>query len=133
MLFVVRRATLLIPSGAAQDPNRKHLFICISDPVGKARNTLLTSVGTIYPAEPFDPTCRLYPGDHPFIQHDSYVNYYFSRITPAEKLEKGVQQGLLVPKEILDSAVFARVCKGFTDSRFVAKNILEFYEKLQNK
>ena len=32
-LFVpFRRATLLIPTGAAHDPDRKHLFIVLTDP-----------------------------------------------------------------------------------------------------
>ena len=50
-------------------------------------------------------------------------------IPPEEKLQKGVKEGLFVSQGVLDGAVFARVCKGLTESRFVAPNILEFYTK----
>jgi hypothetical protein len=132
MFFVVRRATLLIPSGPADDPNRKHLFICLTDPIGDTRDTLLVSVSSVRPGEPHDPTCRLFPGDHPFIRRESYVNYRFCRIEPAPKLEKGVQQGFFVPHDALESAQFARVCKGLTESRFVTPHILAFYESATN-
>jgi hypothetical protein len=33
-LFVpFKRATLLVPSGPANDPDRKHLFVLLTDPV----------------------------------------------------------------------------------------------------
>lgn len=129
MFFAIRRATLLIPSGPPDDPNRKHLFICLTDPVGELRETLLVSASTIRAGEPADLTCRLFPGDHSFIRQDSYEHYYFARIESEEKLQKGVKQGLFTPQGALDGAVFARVCKGLTESRFVAPHILEFYSK----
>lgn len=127
MFFVVRRATLLIPSGPADDSGRKHLFICLTDPTGEARNTLLVSISTLRSGLPHDPTCRLYAGDHPFIRQDSFVAYRQARIEPAAAIERGVESGLLVPREILDGAIFARVCKGLTESRFVTPAILNFY------
>lgn len=127
MFFVVRRATLLIPSGPPQDPDRKHLYVCITDPVGAARETLLVPVATLRQGEPHDPTCRLFRGDHPFLRHESYVNYRFARIDPADRIERGVRDGVLVPHQVLDTAVFARVCKGLTESRFLAPRYREFY------
>lgn len=131
MFFVARRATLLIPSGPAHDPSRKHLYICVTDPVGAGRETLLVPVATLRQGEPNDPTCRLFPGDHRFFRHESYVNYRFARIDPAGKIEKAVREGNFVPDDILDGAVFARVCKGLTESRFVAPKIRQFYESTQ--
>ena len=127
MFFVVRRATLLIPSGPIEDLARKHLFICVTDPVGRERETLLVSVSTTRAGEPCDPTCRLFPGDHPFIRQESYVNYHQARIEPAGKLERGVKKGIFTPHEILDGAIFARVCNGLIESRLLAPRYLIFY------
>ena len=128
MFFVARRATLLVPSGPTSEPGRKHLFICMTDPVGAGRETLLVSVSTLRAGLPHDPTCRLFTADHPFIRQDSFVSYRHARIQPAAAIERGVQSGVLVPREILDGAIFARVCKGLSESRFVTPAVLTFYQ-----
>ena len=128
MFFVVKRATVLVPSGPPNDPNRKHLFICLTDPIGTDRETLLVPIATIRLGESHDLTCQLFKDDHPFIHNESYVDYRFARITLAEKIEDGVNDGILIPREILDGAIFARVCKGIEESRFVALRIRDFYE-----
>ena len=79
------------------------------------------------PGLPHDPTCRLFAGDHPFIRQESFVSYRQARIEQAATIERGVARGVLVPREILDGAIFARVCKGLTESRFVTPGILAFY------
>lgn len=130
MFFVTRRVTLLIPSGPAEDPLRKHLFVCVTDPVGIGKDVLLVSVSSILPHQPYDGTCRLYAGDHPFIRHDSYVVYAHARIECADKLVEGVRQGLLLPRQALDGSVFARICQGFFESRFVTPKIRAFFESV---
>ena len=65
----LRRATLLIPSGPRTDPNRKHLFILLTDPTVDAAGrsfVLMVSLSTVRAGVPHDPTCILYAGDHPF-------------------------------------------------------------------
>ena len=127
MFFVVKRATLLIPSGPLSDPNRKHLFICLTDPAGVAKETLMVSVSTIRTGLPADETCHLFDGDHPFIKHKSFVDYRNARIIAAEKLVKGVSQGLFTALDTLETSVFARVCYGLTQSPLTAPKHLEFY------
>lgn len=127
MFFVARRATLLVPSGPAHAPSRKHLFICLTDPIGKDRETLLVSVSSVQPGVPHDSTCLLYPGDHPFVRHDSFVAYWHSRIETAEALSRGVKSGILVPQDILDPGIFARVCAGTEQSRHLAPRYRAFY------
>jgi hypothetical protein len=127
MFFVVRRATLLIPSGPAEDPDRRHLFICLTDPAGAEQDTLLVSISSIVPGQPFDDTCRLYAGDHPFIRHDSYVSYRSLRVETAERLANGVANGVLIAREPMESGVFARICRGVEQSPFVAPKFLNYY------
>jgi hypothetical protein len=127
VFFVVRRATLLIPSGTADDPDWKHLFIVLTDPVGRDREVLLSSISSVVAGRPPDPACLLYAGDHPFIRHDSYVSYRFLRIESEAALLRGLQSGALVAHDPLESALFARVCHGMEISRQVAPKYLAFY------
>ncbi len=127
----VRRATLLIPSGPAHDPNKKHLFIILTDPVadplnGNKDSVLLTSLSTLDAALPHDSTCILYPGDHPFVTRDSYVSYHTSRIQEAEKIINGVASGVLVVKEPMDSSIVDRICDGL-DSHQTPEKIKRFF------
>ena len=131
-LFVpVRRATLLVPSGPHHDPDRKHLFILLTDPQPPDQLTLLVSVSSVPGNLPHDSTCLLYSGDHGFIRHPSYVNYARSRIEPAQKLLDGVHSGVLVPQGALDTGIFARVCQGLLESRHTAPKIRNFFNSAQ--
>lgn len=131
VLFVpFRRATLLIPSGPQHNPDQKHLFILLTDPVATpagGKDVLLVGVSSVRPSLYHDPACLLYPGDHPFLVRPSFVNYRGARIEDAQKLMNGVKQGVFVPRDTLAGEIFARVCHGLTESRHVAPKILDFY------
>lgn len=126
-----QRATLLIPSGTEDDPDRKHLFILLTNPYphpeSNINSTLLVSISTLRPNLPHDPACKLYAGDHPFIKQDSFVVYRLARIETADKLIKGVNDGVFSHKESLNGEIFARVCHGLVESRFTTPAILKFY------
>jgi hypothetical protein len=120
-----RRATVLLPSGPANDPLRKHLFIVVTDPCPSAGDVLMVSVSSTRPGH--DPACLLYAGDHGFIQHNSFVEYALARIELLQKIQNGVARGLFMPRMDLNTTIFARVCHGVTISRFVRPRILEYY------
>lgn len=135
-LFVpYRRATLLIPSGPAHDPDRKHLFIVLTDPAEvldfASKHSLLVGVESIQPEIPHDAACELYAGDHEFIRHKSCVAYAHARIEPSQKLVKAVKEGVLLAKPMLAEDIFARVCKGLIESRFVPPRIIAFYQAVE--
>lgn len=125
-----QRATLLVPSGPQNDQDRKHLFILLTNPyadeVGK-KCVVMVSVSSIRQGLPYDETCRLYVGDHPFLRRDSFVAYKLARIEESAKLLAGVKAGLFVPHDMMDSMIFARVCKGLEESRQTNPRILKFY------
>jgi hypothetical protein len=129
VFFVTRRATLLIPSGPADDVDRKHLFVAMTNPVGESREVLLAPVSSVVEGRFVDPGCRLHLGDHPFIRHESFVNYRFLRIETEERLSRGVAGGVLVPKDPLATEVFSRLCHGMTISIHVAPRFLSFFER----
>lgn len=130
LFLPLRRATLLVPSGPENDPDRKHLFILLTDPADDesgVKVVLMVSLSSIKPGVPHDPACLLYPGDHPFVKRDSFVVYQKARIEEADKVLRGVKDGKLVPQDPMDSAVFARICKGLEDSRLTPPKLLRFY------
>jgi len=129
---LVRRVTLLIPSGPAHDLDRKHLFIILTDPVadplnGNKDSVLLTSVSTLETALPHDPTCILHPGDHPFVTRESYVSYRDSRILETAKIINGVSSGMFVAKELMDGNIVDRICDGLSTSQQTAEKIKRFF------
>lgn len=131
LFLPMRRATLLIPSGTVSDPNKKHLFILLTDPVDNAetgtKDVLMVSVSTFRQGMPHDPTCKLYPGDHPFIKWESFVSYRTARIEPAQKVQNGVTQGVFIPQGTIDGAILARICQGLLDSRQAPPKMQTFY------
>lgn len=127
----IRRATLLIPSGPAHDLDRKHLFILLTDPANNPEtgktSVLLTSLSTLNTELPHDPTCILHPGDHPFINRDSYVSYSTSRIQEAAKIVDGVASGVLIAKDLMELSIVDTICNGLAVSPHTAPKILRFY------
>ena len=127
LFLPVKRATLLIPSGQTN-----HLFILLTDPIASnvqsVHHTLIVGLASVRQGRPYDSTCILYKGDHTFIQHDSYVNYYFATIEETQKLINGCKQGIFNQRDNLESAIFARVAKGLVESRHTPLKAKLFYE-----
>ena len=124
MFIPIKRATVLIPSGPAHDPARKHLFILLTDPCPQ-QTILLVGVSTC--RRGFDQTCRLFAGDHEFVKHDSFIEYALARIEGADGLMRGVKAGLLEARDAIDTPIFARICHGLTESPFTAPRIKDYY------
>lgn len=132
LFLPLKRATLLVPSGPHNDPDRKHLFILLTDPADDGSGqkvVLMVSLSSVKSGVPHDPTCILYPGDHPFVKRESFVLYARARLEEADKLLRGVKDGKLVAHDPMDSGMFARICKGIDESRFTSPKILKFYRQ----
>lgn len=130
LFLPLKRATLLVPSGPGSDPDRKHLFILLTDPANDGsgvKAVLMVSLSSIKQGLPYDASCILYPGDHPFVKRESFVVYQKARIEVADKVLRGVKDGKLVPQDPMDSALFARICKGLEDSLLTPPKLLRFY------
>lgn len=127
-LFIpAKRATVLIPSGPAHDPNRFHLFILLTDPVTEEKLVLIVSISSVKQGIWHDNTCILEIGDHKFITRQSWVDYRSTRIEPASKLNKGVHEGFFVPQGTIDTQVFQRICQGLFHSSHCKPKTRDFY------
>ncbi len=117
----VRRATILIQSGPAHDPDRFHLFILLNDPVPpRDGEVLIVPCSSVHQDRYYDSACELPARCHAFITKNSFADYRWARIEKADQLLKGVRDNLFVPHESLDEEHFAKVYKGVFISRHIS-------------
>ena len=106
--------TLIIPSG----PRGKHLFIILNEPkdfAGYLNSSVLVNACSIRKA-PYDDTCILESGNHPFITQRSYIAYRHARVDREESLIKKVNASLFTPHKPLDDELLNRVQNGLYKS-----------------
>lgn len=119
---VEARATLHFPT----PPDNYHLFVILTNPVPPAGQVLMVPICTV--RKNHDGTCILQPGDHVFIQHESYVAYAKCRVDQADTLHKGIDTGLITDRGLLAEKVFARILAGAKKSSQIkpfAQELLE--------
>ena len=130
LFLPLKRATLLVPSGVVGDPDRKHLFVLLTDPADDGAgeiSVLMVSLSSLRPGVPHDASCILYSGDHSFVKRQSYVVYQKARIEAVDKILRGVKDGKLIPHDPMESGIQARICKGLEESRLTPAKVLKFY------
>jgi hypothetical protein len=106
---------LLVPSG----PTGFHLHLIIYGPSvvvnhGTVAQVAMVGVTSIKPGVPHDPACILQVGQHPFIQHASFLAYRHMRVDPAAHVQQMVAGGVWQPhsacsQQLLQDAI-AGVC-----------------------
>ena len=95
--------------------DHKHLFIIISKVDEKTGNVVIVSVTTI-DSKKIDSTTVLAAGDHPFIKHDSYVDYYNARTLLITHLFDLIKQKKAVVQDPVSPDILERVISGVTKS-----------------
>jgi len=113
--------SVLMPKpGANQIP---HLWIVITDPNNNGECVIVNI--TTYKAIS-DNTVVLKSGDHPFIKHDSIVEYMDARIVSEQKLEAAIKGGAAISKERCPVSTLAKIQKGILKSPHAARKIVAF-------
>ena len=110
-------ATLLMPSGNEGD----HLYIVLNDPCrfedrGSNLWVLLVNLSSVREGVPYDDTCLLEPGEHPFVRHRSFVFYRNARIGPESHVLQLTQNGLFKPNDPTPTEIFQRIKSGLYNS-----------------
>lgn len=103
---------------AADRKREEHLWIILSDPVNHPEAPVLIANLTTRRAGS-DTACVLARGDHPFIKHDSCVNYQDSRLAEAKTLAGALTAKLLLAREPMSADVLRRIRVGASASRFI--------------
>lgn len=127
MIFLpVKKGTVLIPSGKSN-----HLSIICCDPVYYPRtltdSVLIVNISTVTSMPHVDDACILHKGDHPFINHDSFVFYSRADIFSVNSLKNNVDNGNFTPHKPCCDQVFTRVLNGFNVSKHTPYKVKQFY------
>lgn len=120
--------TLLIPSGTYDDPNKRHLFVILTDACVHGQH-LLVSLSRIKDGVHFDEACVFEPGEHRFVRERSFAAYRLARIETAEKLIRHVAAWDFTPKDDMPADLVVRMRDGVERSDFVAARVVNYYRK----
>lgn len=108
---------LLVPSGPK---DKSHLFFLLNEGAD-TDGAVLAPVCSIHPRA--DTTCLLHPGDHPFIDHESYIDYRQCRTDPFRHLGDCIQSGYFQRKEDASDELIERIAQGVYLSKHVRPRI----------
>lgn len=102
----------------------KHLFVIATDPApvqgyGQRPVALLACVSSRKEGVRHDDACELKAGDHPFITHDSFIDYRYTRVERAQDVEARVGDGTFIVKESCGADLLARIIRGAAVSRSI--------------
>ncbi|MFT5870349.1 MAG: hypothetical protein ACI8TF_002471 [Paracoccaceae bacterium] len=113
---------MLVPTGPTD-----HLFIVCNDTCAMGAN-LVVNISSV--RDLCDTTCILDVGDHPFVQHPSFVYYAMAKITYAANIQRGFEAGALRPQPDLAEEVFGRVEAGMLRSPDTPANVVRYFTRL---
>jgi len=121
--------TFLMTSGPAHDPNKMHLHIICTDPcINNCQ--LIVSVATY--RDPYDATCILNVGDHPFICRKSYVVYGAIKIENCSTIDNGLRRKIFRLKQSMRTDVLQRVCDGILLSPHTKPKHKDYFKQQHN-
>lgn len=95
--------------------DKPHLFAIMNDecPHGQC---LVLMITTVHAGKHYDPTCILKVGDHPFVEHDSYILYRKAERPRAQHMRSMLTKGYFRAKEDFDEPLFDRIFSGIFSS-----------------
>jgi hypothetical protein len=108
--------TFYLTQGTGQQP---HLWVLLWGPAGADDGFLAVYLTTLRPHS--DPTCVIARGDHPFVRHDTSVNYSGVRKITRSQLELALRKGVAFPREPVSLDLLQRIRAGFFDSPYTVR------------
>lgn len=127
----MRGRCMLIPSGSGDN---KHLFTIIIEPLvlpqtGRKPIVILVNFTSIRDDIPYDDACIIQAGEHPFIQHKSYISYRNARIDSVAHIENLLEKGVFIEKEPCSQKLLEKILQGALKSKRIPrefKRIIEY-------
>lgn len=119
-----RTAGLLIPFNEVP-----HLFAVMNDECASGM-CLTIMITSIRDGKYHDPACVLDVGDHPFIQHPSYLLYRMSETVLAKRITSLVGKNYYIPKDDFDPSVFGRIANGIRASDDTPIRIVRYADEI---
>lgn len=120
----------MIPSG----PN-EHLFAVAFGPAvisgyGPEPQVILVSFSSIKPGLPYDNTCEVMPGEHPFISKGSYIYYREPRICAMSLVQQRVATNYWRPQQACSTDLIQKIVNGFRRSRRLPGYVNEILDQV---
>ncbi|HLN28208.1 MAG TPA: hypothetical protein VK395_10735 [Gemmataceae bacterium] len=106
----------------------KHLWIIVSDPRADAETILIVNLTSLDARK--ENVCVLHVGDHPWIRHDTCVNYADAVVTSLTKLFAAKDAGAIVLHDPISDVVLRRIREGAMKS---ARISLDYADILINQ
>jgi hypothetical protein len=91
-----------------------HLWVILSEPSVNEQKVLVVNLTTATARK--ERVCLLQPGDHPWVRHETCVNYADSFLTTKEQLLEWKHKGLLKVTDPMPEAVLERIRNAALDS-----------------
>ena len=114
--------TFLLPKSSKAT---EHLWIIVTEIDDHTRKAICVNLTTL--RNHSDTTCVLKRGDHPFVVHDSVINFSDAQEMPIDKVEQALaaKTDHFVCKLLdhCDAGLLARIRQGLLDSRLTPKGI----------
>jgi len=105
-----------------------HLWVVISKRTHSLEEVVIVNLTSCRDSGYVDQSCLLNKGDHPFIKHETYVNYRDARIPRICNLEKAEATGLLIRREPVDEVLLTKILEGAKTTPFLKFKIRKILE-----
>jgi len=110
--------TVMIPTGPGE-----HLFVITTDACPQDKH-ILVNLTSVKPGRNIDSTCIVHPGEHPFVDQESYILYRSAQLLAAQKIGRMVDGWVYRTGQPATEALTDRILAGFGASRFTPRFIL---------
>ncbi|WP_462137136.1 hypothetical protein [Candidatus Mycalebacterium sp.] len=87
----------------------------------------MVSFSRIIPGVPYDKTCPINKGEHPFLRQKSHVSYRHSIVKSVEYMKASIGSGEAKFTTSIDRELLDLICEGLEKSPYTPKTALEFY------
>lgn len=123
---------MLVPSGSG---DLKHLFAIIVNPIivphtSSKPKVIYVNFTSVRSGIPYDDACVVQAGEHPFIEHESYVNYRGARIDEVDHITDMIARGVFIEKEPCSQELLHKMIQGALNSNRISREIKDILYSL---
>ncbi len=130
-LFVPYRGVTFLAPIPPPPEQKPHLFFVLTFPLKKDGEDKVLIVNIT--STRIDERYTLSPGDHPSIDHNSYINYPQAKIMSVKDLEQKQRQGRIKIKKSVEPEVLKHICSGLQEPKLSPKRFKEFCKEACDK
>jgi hypothetical protein len=120
------REALLIQSGPAEDPERLHLHVVLTDICANGFH-LVGPIASIRAGQFHDPTCVIHAGEHEFIRHDSFFVYRRLDTIAARTLALGIDSWSYRRLAPISEQLHLRICNAIAGSVHCPRRVKAYW------